>query len=166
MKKGSMQLGINAIVILIIALAILGLAMAFITKLFGQGEDTFTGIITRDHLPIHADATNPIKLSTGELEVKTKSDDNKIIASVYNSKFGGAPVNLTIDCQNPGGGGSSTGVTLVSGSQAIPVGSDAGFAGIISLDESVVEGTYPCRIYALGPGDASVSATMFLKVVS
>ena len=174
-KKGSMQLGINAIVILIIALAILGLAMTFVTKLFTQGEGRLGSIISSVNLPVHADSSTPLKMDTGMLSVKQKSDDNTLIVSVYNSnKFkNDENVFLHIDCSKPEGG-VEEGISLVSPSQKIPLGRDVGYGAIISLTDDVIEGTYPCRVIASIEDSTtaaiddteSISGQLFIKVVS
>jgi hypothetical protein len=96
-KKGSMELGINAIVVLIIALVILGLGIGFVTRLFTQSSDTFGGIIASQELEFHADAMNAIKFDTTEATVK-KGATSAIKVSVYNSGIfaENSPITLSV----------------------------------------------------------------------
>jgi len=61
-KKGAMQLSINMIVILIIAVVILGLALGFINGMFGKMTDQFD---VEEPNPATATASNPITMSRG-----------------------------------------------------------------------------------------------------
>jgi hypothetical protein len=90
-KKASMELGVNAIIILIIALAILGLAMSFVTGLFKGGQTKLGGLIERTDLPIHADSTNPILFDSSDISIKLSSPERSttLIVSVYNQFWRG-----------------------------------------------------------------------------
>ena len=78
MKKASMQLGINAIVVLIIALAVLGIALSFITGLFRQSRSTYEDIIGRTDLDFHADSLKPIVFESDDISVKAGTDNKKL----------------------------------------------------------------------------------------
>nr|MCK4930459.1 hypothetical protein [Nanoarchaeota archaeon] len=103
-KKASMQLGINAIVILIIALAVLGLAMSFITGLFRQSGAKYSAIIDRTDLPFHADIVTPIIFETKEVTVKAGRQES-LTVSVFNDKFNPSdPISLElVNCIDPDG---------------------------------------------------------------
>ena len=61
-KKGTMQLSINMIVILIIAVVILGLALGFINGMFGKMTDQFD---VEEPEPSAASASTPVTMSRG-----------------------------------------------------------------------------------------------------
>jgi len=61
-KKGAMQLSINMIVILIIAVVILGLALGFINGMFGKMTDQFD---VEEPEPPTASASTPVTMSRG-----------------------------------------------------------------------------------------------------
>jgi hypothetical protein len=83
-KKGSMELGINAIVVIIIALAILGLGIGFVTRLFTSASTNFGEIINNNELEFHADSMNPVKFDVKEVVVK-RGDTQSVKVSVYNA---------------------------------------------------------------------------------
>lgn len=166
MKKGSMQLGINAIVVLIIALAILGLAMSFVTSLFKGGEEKLGSLIGRTELPIHADATEPLRFERSDITIKSgKSTALKV--SVYNNNFQ-SDEDIYIDlvgCTDAEGD-SESGITLSSLSQKIPLGTDGGYGVIISIDDEVDPGTYICSVEAVGDTSGNfVSEQLFITVI-
>ncbi|KYK25617.1 hypothetical protein AYK26_05760 [Euryarchaeota archaeon SM23-78] len=177
MKKASMQLGINAIVVLIIALAILGLAMSFITNLFKGGESKLGGLIDRTDLPVHADSVNPLVFDFSDITVKA-GRSAKLVVSVYNSDFGEDSVGLAlVSCVDSAGTqltltSTDPDMTLASPSQVISRGTDGGYRAILGVNSAVLRGTYICSI-AAGPVDTqglvkleeAVSQQLFVNVV-
>ena len=79
-----MELGINAIVVIIIALAILGLGIGFVTRLFTSASTNFGEIISNNELEFHADSMNPVKFDVKEVVVK-RGATQSIKVSVYNA---------------------------------------------------------------------------------
>lgn len=172
MKKASMQLGINAIVILIIALAVLGLAMSFITGLFRQSGAKYSAIIDRTDLDFHADSVTPVMFETNEVTVKA-GREMKLKVSVYNTKFSDSDeINLElIKCINSDGSEAwpernpivyygttyhcadtayAPILSILASPQKIPVARDAGYMVLVSAknaDSSHV-GTYICTVQA------------------
>jgi hypothetical protein len=150
-KKASMELGVNAIIILIIALAILGLAMSFVTGLFKGGQKKLGGLIERTDLPVHADSTNPIVFDSSDVTIKisTATKSTQLIVSVYNTNFGDSAVGLTISsCVDPRGNEITTSgctgdtcedpdfvptdyFTIAAPRQKITPGSDGGYKAIV-----------------------------------
>ncbi|MBN1792811.1 hypothetical protein JW826_03965 [Candidatus Woesearchaeota archaeon] len=153
-KRGSMELGVNAIVILIIALAILGMGIAFVTNLFRSGSGKLGKIIDNTELPVHADSGNPLAFETSQLTIKQGKREN-IKLSVYNDGFGGQndiSVGLA-SCTNSEGmdvaiGGD--GIFLAAPNQRINPGSDAGYLAIVSVagEDIVPVDTYICTVRA------------------
>ncbi len=171
-KKGSMQLGINAIVVLIIALAILGLGMSFITKLFGSSSEKFSNIIDSSELPFHADSGNPLVFESTDVTVKA-GKETKLKAAVYNLLGGKAEVIIgdtegeLFTCE----GDDEGEISMLSGIQEISSGEEVGFALIIKAKDSVETGTYICTVKAslenLENSDSNdlVSRQIFVNVV-
>ena len=83
-RKGALELGVNAIVILIIALTVLGIAIAFIIGAFGQVKGKFNIALEQDPFSQPADATTPIKFESETLDLKANSD-NTIVVNIYNT---------------------------------------------------------------------------------
>ncbi len=164
-KKASMQLGINAIVILIIALAILGLAMTFITSLFKGGQIKLGSIIERTDLPVHADPTNPIMFDNSQITIK-QGGTGKVVMSVYNSNFGNqeeVALEMTNCVSSDPDATGSIDIGLSSPAQKIPMGMDAGYMAIIRVGD-VPKGSYICVVEAAND-EATVSQQLFIDVV-
>ena len=171
-KKGSMQLGINAIVILIMALAILGLGMTFITKLFGGSSNKFSNIIDSSELPFNADSSNPLMFEATDVTVKA-GKNTKLKAAVYNFLSGEAEVIIGdtegkyFVCQ----GDENGDIIMLSGMQTVSSGEQGAFALIIKAGDTAETGTYICTVTATldptsgeGEGD-SISRQIFVNVV-
>ena len=75
LKKGAIQLSVNAIIILILAIAILGLGLGFITGMFGKTAAKFDELISQEPEPPKADASNPVTLSRESITSKPKNSE-------------------------------------------------------------------------------------------
>ena len=157
-KKASMQLGINAIVVLIIALAILGLAMSFITGLFRESRVKYETIIGRTDLEFHADSITPIMFESDDITVKAGKEE-KVDVSVYNTWFADTvPITLDIiGCIDNDGNeawdvtmGEEPFLSIIVSPQTIPTGADGGFRTIVSAKKANAgdAGTYICTVQA------------------
>ena len=172
-KKGSMELGVNSIVILIIALAVLGLGIGFVTNLFGQGREKLGGIINSVDLPVHADAVDPMKFQYNQLEIKAGKSKN-LIVSVYNDgtldSSGLADVELDFSaggCE-PADIAYLSNPSIVSPAQSIPVGKDAGYSALITVPRGATDAeSWVCTITTVTtpPGVTEVSKQIFITVV-
>ncbi|HJX05171.1 MAG TPA: hypothetical protein VJ461_00505 [Candidatus Nanoarchaeia archaeon] len=150
-KKASMELGVNAIIVLIIALAILGLAMSFITNMFKRGTIITGTIIDNTQMPIHADSGEPLKVETRDLSVKANSDNTQLKVSVYNNGNFDAEndfVKLWLDCYNMKTDLPEDKLLIKAPSQKIPLGSDVGYGAIVVAEKGTESGTYPCSVIA------------------
>jgi len=155
-RKGSMELGINAIVILIIALALLGLGIGFVTKLFTASQSKMVRIIDRTELPIHADASNQMVFDTSTLQVKQGTDE-RLIVSVYNEGSNEAQdVRLmSSQCMDSAGVPTApTDISIVSPIQSIPAGLDSGYSAIVAVASGADKGSYICTIVTTENGNA------------
>ncbi len=152
-KKGSMELGINAIVVLIIALALLGLGIGFVTKLFTSSQAKMVRIIDRTDLPIHADSLNQIVFDTSTIAVK-EGRSEPLIVSVFNdgTSTGRAAKVVNGECVDSFGSDASGLIIISSPSQDIPAGTDVGFSVSVSAMDGSATGTgitsYVCTVHA------------------
>jgi hypothetical protein len=161
-KKGSMELGINAIVVLIIALALLGLGIGFVTKLFSASQDKMVRIIDRAELPIHADSMNQMLFDTSTLEVKA-GKASPLLVSVFNDAssevlppyegadgtiVGGAMIIRDSCVDTAGTEIAAADIQVSSQAQGIPAGVDAGFSVIVKAADGLLKGTYICTLGA------------------
>ena len=165
MKKGSMELGVNAIVILIIALAILGLGIAFVTNLFGSGSEKLGSIINNADLPIHANPSEPVKFETNDLSIKKGKRDH-IKISVYNNGFATDSDNIDLslsNCKDSSNNDASSLISLAAPSQKIILGSDGGYSVVFTVDDGATPNSYICTLEATGSA-GSVSGTLVIEV--
>ena len=82
-KKADLSLSVNAIVVLILAIVMLGLILGFIKTMFGKTSNQFDEIISSEKDPEQADMNEPIKLSKGTISLKAK-EVGVLKISVYN----------------------------------------------------------------------------------
>ena len=99
-KKGDLNLSINAIVILIIAIVFLGLALTFTRNIITGSSDRLIAGVKNVDLQNPADSVHPITFDS-EFRIKT-GDKRPVKISVYNtgSATNGAPAVLSCDTAN------------------------------------------------------------------
>ncbi len=85
-KKASMQLSINMIVILIIAVVILGLALGFTQKIFGQLTTSIEEQAANEKEPPMATGSEPLTMSRGSSIVASMGEEFAVKWSVYCDK--------------------------------------------------------------------------------
>ncbi|MBN2368821.1 hypothetical protein JXC34_07395 [Candidatus Woesearchaeota archaeon] len=111
MKKASLNLSINAIVIFILALTLLGLALPFITGLFSQAttltEGKFDRILAEDEKAFIEGCADDFCLEQTSFEMK-KNQEQKVLM-VINNKFDCTIDEAHIEIAGTDGGSSSFG---------------------------------------------------------
>jgi len=174
-KKASMELGVNAIIVLIIALAILGLTMSFVTTLFRKGQEQVGSIITNVNMPVRADSSEPLKCEMRELTIKPSSK-TQLRVSVYNSGNFAADTDarLFLDCYDEEGTAVQESTLRIGAPpQKIPLSTDVGYGAIvISKDAGAM--IYTCRVLASSAADltgaladtSAVSGQVYITVRS
>ena len=83
-KKGDLSLSTNAIVILILAITILGLALTFVRGLFKQAETKVAETFSATELSNPPTKDNPVTISPGILTLRQKESGKAVIA-YYNA---------------------------------------------------------------------------------
>ncbi|MFH1174268.1 MAG: hypothetical protein V1725_03990 [archaeon] len=140
-KKGSLELSVNAIVVLVMAIAVLGLGLAFIRGLIQKGQEKFDVIITGTELENPARADKPLVVDA-ELAVK-RGSFGKMVGSVYNVDT--APINVSPVGYCPNGTVNNYSINITTGSMLpVPDGQAIGFRAGIAVDSTVPIGTYTC----------------------
>jgi len=84
MKKGAFSLSVNAIVILILAIVMLGLGVTFIRNMFGKVSGQIEEMISAEPEPQSPFRSDPITLSREHI-ITTSGDTEVIKVSVYNA---------------------------------------------------------------------------------
>jgi len=83
-KKGGMELSINAIVILIIAMVVLGIGILFIRGMFAKAQTTTFKALTSQETTNPASADRPL-VADREVTISTTSPTATLAISVYNT---------------------------------------------------------------------------------
>lgn len=155
-KKGSMELSVNSIVILVIAVVMMGLILGFIKTKFSDASQEIKE--EEPEAPV-ASINNPISLSREDITTGTgKSVTLK--SSVYNSEATNmTSASPTISCTHVGLLTSQT-----YDSKTIPVGNTESFIGILNIG-SLAKDKYLCqmRISYKEPGSSTFKNTTYSK---
>ena len=172
-KKGSLELSVNAIVILVMAIAILGLGLAFIRGALSKGQAQVFKAIDNAQLENPASADTP---ATVDKNVQVKNDGTaQVSLGFYNKETATAGVTFTpviSTCSK--GGVAADNFDLISGAQAVGVGKASGYQGIVQQKATVLAlnagDAYVCtvefRTSAVNPTTAKASAQFFITVIS
>lgn len=152
-KKGALELSINAIVILIIALVILGLIITFAVTKFGDLEKRVTFTETTPEPTGDMPITFPGGRTTIELEKKTI---NLMEMKVYN--FGASEVDPSGASLNCIGADTipNNGITISTAVTSVPEGKTSSVPVSIKVLGTVSPGKYGCTLSMGSSSDACV----------
>jgi len=107
-KKGGMELSINAIVILIIAMVVLGIGILFIRGMFAKAQTTTFKALSAQDTANPASADRPF-MADREVTLSPTNPTATVAVSAYNVLSGSSPVNITLTgCKNSTGGDVNT----------------------------------------------------------
>ena len=99
-KKAAISLGVNAIVILIIAVIMLGMILAFLRGTFNKITEDLKIKIKEEPTPAPATSSSPISLSREYLTIEQGEEAEVIKASVFNPLNETHLITLNISCDN------------------------------------------------------------------
>lgn len=146
-KRASLTLSVNAIVVLILAIVMLGLGMAFIRGMFTQTSDIFEQKVAEEPEPVNPSISNPITISRERIITHTNEVEIvKIgIFNPTNSSWTGATPSVTC-----------TGLTPVIKANTKTIDTNEFVIFTTSIDSSGGADTYICEIKVTATtGDAS-----------
>jgi len=153
-KKAALDVSINSIVVIVFAVTMLGLGLAFIKGYFGKATEQFN----IDQVGQISDATpnNPLSLSREDLTVH-KGKMNNFGVKFYNNKESTHKVSFGLQCISDTG--PATGFTLVVSSQSVEVGQQKEFRPQLKVAPAMVSKEYVCTLsaVAVNPVDSSVT---------
>ncbi|NQU98827.1 hypothetical protein HQ533_05130 [Candidatus Woesearchaeota archaeon] len=138
-KDGSLNMSIQAIVILVMAMAVLGLGITLINNL----RERLVNLPEAPPIPNPASASEPFTTNPAKLVVKSSGEDT-FVASVYNDNFFGADDLVKIglgDCTE------EIPLDVVSLSEKINLGDHVEFA-VRLKGLGTTPGTYLCKLQA------------------
>jgi len=150
-KKGSMELSVNSIVILVIAVVMMGLILGFIRSKF---TDISGGFIVDESKALEASASDPITLSRLNVAVNGVKKTG-LNVNFYNTATGDIlSTQPLFECQNSNVKISSEYYIKTATTSAMTE-----YTGNIKLTNSVAKNTYLCQVCFLSnyrsvdPGD-------------
>ena len=109
-KKGSLTLSINAIVVLILAITMLGLGLSFMRNIFGGATEEFTkvsGTVKKQMIDQMKASGKAIDLSRPKVDIKIGEKD-QIFIGLRNDQQDLLSYTInSVDCEGLGGGSTS-----------------------------------------------------------
>ncbi len=162
-KKASLEIGVNTIVILVIAMVLLGLGIGFIRGLFQQAN-VLPALIDTDQFDTPPTAQEPIRLTPSSIDIK-RGDSKEVKVGIYNTgnqdTFG---VSIP-ECIGPAGSADTPQVQSLTAT--IDGGDSKGFRIIVTAAKAdgtpMDQGEYICKL--LGKGDSNVYDAQFIMTV-
>ncbi len=140
MRKGSLSLSINAIVVLILAVVLMAFALPFISKMFKSTTTQFEELAGEEPAALVANGANPVTLSRNNL-IMSLGDQKALRASVFNSGTTIETSSFTILCIDDVISKSKESVPDIDGGKAKEV---------ILIIDAVALGTDICTFTNLG----------------
>jgi len=171
-KKGSLELSIQAIVIIVIAFVVLGLILNFVRGGIGKGGDDFDDIIDANKLVNPPTAANPLTFS----DVSIKRNEVKSLEVGYYNRDSDAhkDVKLRISTciaskdveKNSIKTDGSTLPTINSISHDIEPSTSVGFKVLFKENGLLGGSTYICKLEAVSGEEVVQSKDFTLRVTS
>ena len=152
-KKGALELGINTVVILVIAIILIGGGIAFITNIGNKLTENVDNI-PDELLPVKPTSSEPLALSAEEVSIK-KGGSEQLTVGVYNT--GSTPADDVIITSDSCTGENSGKLTIQSIPTTIESGATAGYKVILKTTDSIDEGVIICNIKAVDKDDHIVA---------
>ncbi len=168
-KKGALELSVNAIVILIIALTILGLVLGFAVSKFRE----LSGQITINEDTPEATPQIPIQFPGGKSEITlSKAQPTRAVLSIYNPSaytidLTGTASRVETSCVGGGVGASlASGDITVTAAGSIDAGTTGEVPVVFTLANSVVPGEYSCKFAIMEDATTTeqVSRSLFINI--
>jgi len=151
-KKGGMELSINAIVILIIAMVVLGIGILFIRGMFAKAQVTTFKALTSQETTNPASADRPL-IADREVTISNTNPTATLAVSVYNT--GTSPAtDIKINISNCIA--SSTGTDVTSSISFTPVTDAAVPSNQFSSFQTVIGMKKNATAYPFSAGDSIV----------
>ena len=168
-RKASLNLSINAIVVLILAITMLGLGLGFIRTMFKGATSKLGSAVEGVSLKNPADASNPLTMDE-KIDIK-QGGENQIEVGIYN-KLSDEQTNVAIaieSCRDTGNIEMPSVPNLAAPPiRSLPTGESAGYKAILSLKgnrDYLVGNTYICSIEASSSETTPLESFQFFMEV-
>jgi len=139
-KKKGMQLSLNMIIYVILALVFLGIAISLIWS--WMPDD----ITPPDMCEIYPPTAENKICAPGEIDLK-RNKETSLRVAFYNDEDNDIPASVlpTINC-NPDIDGNVLSLSLTSTGVSLPVGESSDYQLIMKVPKDATRSTYPCTI--------------------
>ncbi|MBI2141927.1 hypothetical protein HYU15_00365 [Candidatus Woesearchaeota archaeon] len=164
-RKAALDVSINSIVVIVFAVTMLGLGLAFIKGYFEKAKST----INIDEVGEVPDATvsNPISLAREDLNVE-KGKTSTFGAKFYNNKETSysASFGSQLQCVSDTGTATAGSFVLLSSPQTVNVGEQKQFKLQLKVAPTTVSKDYICTLQALSATGTSAGTVLEEKQVT
>ncbi len=138
-KKGSMELSVNSIVILVIAIVMLGLILGFVKSKFSEVS---VGLDLKEPDAAPASSSNPVSLSRNEISINA-GKEAVLKMSIYNPGISATEaISPTLSCTTEG----ILGNTPTGNPKVIKAAESQQFSLVLKILAAAPAGTYLCSI--------------------
>jgi len=172
-KKGGLQISINAIVILILAITVLGIGLGFIRGMFGKTIGQLTDVsddIKNDMIDRIRNSDERLALREENIEMK-KSDEKTIYFGIRNEEDSATDFLITFECtemMDDSGDGTASDVyfNVFDKTKLLKRDEIMVLPAIVVVKPTAVATTYMCDAI-IGPiNDPYASKTFYVTVTS
>ncbi len=144
MKKASLALSTNAIVVLIIAITILGLALTFTRNIFGTLGENVAAVGQGSLLDNPPSYDEPMTLSRQEVDARI-GRDVKLKVALFNVHNSNVNATLTLESCKQGTSDTTGNFTeTIPGSVEVPINEDVVYSIVLGVADSTPLGTHVC----------------------
>lgn len=162
-KKGSMEMSINSIVILVMAMALLGLGLVFIRGMMGGATAKLGKSI--DTADLSEQPTSEKTVTIDPTVLLKKNVNSRVKIGFYNKANSDYMVKPSIySCINSDGVSKTTQFTVQAISQVAEVGKAIGFEAMFKTTAD--QGTYACQVQIVNGTTSLGSQQFFIEVSS
>jgi len=135
-KKGSLELSVNAIVVLILAITMLGLGLGFMKGMFGKVSQNVDTAIGQNQLANPPTVNNPFTLSSNQISL-ARGAAQTIILAYYNEGNGDVDFAPEYGCSSA----DVTGTPTAFASRKVSPGGNVAWQLLLKASSAAISGT-------------------------
>ena len=139
-KKGAMELSVNAIIIVVIAVIVMGFIISFLSGAWTTVTSQLEERLAQEAEPSSPSLSNPITLSKEKI-VASPGDDATLKVAVFNTDN-----NDTIKDVEPTVSCSGLNVESEFNAKNLSARTSATFGGLVTIPSGASSGTYLCAV--------------------
>jgi len=140
-KKGAMELSVNAIIIVVIAVIVMGFIISFLSGAWTTVTSQLEERLSQEAEPATASLSNPITLSKEKI-VASPGDDAVLKVAIFNTD----QTNELVDVYPEVTCTVLTGVSSEFNAKTIVERTSASFGGLVEIPSDASSDTYLCSV--------------------